>query len=145
MVCPPFSQDVRWKQRFSNYRKALSQLERAIALKRERTLSDLEKQGLIQSFEFTYELAWNTLKDYLVWQGIAGIVGSRDTIREAFSRDLIADGDIWMKMLIDRNRTSHTYNEQTAAEILANIDHLYFAQLIQLAEKMDQLSERDSA
>ncbi len=74
------TKDIRWKQRFSNYIKALSQLRNAIELKRERALSELEKQGLIQSFEFTYELGWNTLKDYLVWQGIEGIIDSRDTI-----------------------------------------------------------------
>ena len=136
-------QDVRWKQRFNNYRKALSQLKNAIELKHQKALSDLENQGLIQSFEFTYELGWNTLKDYLVWQGIEGIVGSRDTIREAFSRGLIADGEVWMKMLVDRNRTSHTYNEKTANEILQNIDQMYIAKLIELEGTLHQLSLRE--
>ena len=136
-------QDVRWKQRFNNYRKALSQLKNAIELKHQRALSDLENQGLIQSFEFTYELGWNTLKDYLVWQGIEGIVGSRDTIREAFNRGLITDGEVWMKMLVDRNRTSHTYNEKTANEILQNIDQMYIAKLIELEGTLHQLSLRE--
>ena len=135
--------DLRWKQRFNNYKKALSQLKYAIELKRQRALSDLENQGLIQSFEFTYELGWNTLKDYLVWQGIEGIVGSRDTIREAFSRGLIVDGEIWMKMLVDRNRTSHTYNEKIANEILQNIDQMYVAELVELEDKLYQLAMRD--
>jgi nucleotidyltransferase substrate binding protein (TIGR01987 family) len=135
--------DLRWKQRFNNYKKALSQLKYAIELKRQRALSDLENQGLIQSFEFTYELGWNTLKDYLVWQGIEGIVGSRDTIREAFSRCLIADGDIWMKMLVDKNGTSHTYNEKTANEILQNNDQMYVAELMELEDKLHQLATRD--
>jgi nucleotidyltransferase substrate binding protein (TIGR01987 family) len=135
--------DLRWKQRFNNYKKALSQLKSAIELKHQRALSDLENQGLIQSFEFTYELGWNALKDYLVWQGIEGIVGSRDTIREAFSRGLIADGDIWMKMLVDRNRTSHTYNEKTANEILQNIDQMYTAELMELEDKLHQLAMRE--
>ena len=121
--------DLRWKQRFNNYNQ--------------RALSDLENQGLIQSFEFTYELAWNALKDYLVWQGIEGIVGSRDTIREAFNRDLIADGDIWMKMLVDRNRTSHTYNEKIANEILQNIDEMYIAELIRLEDRFHHLTMRE--
>jgi nucleotidyltransferase substrate binding protein (TIGR01987 family) len=90
-----------------------------------------------------YELGWNTLKDYLVWQGIEGIVGSRDTIREAFSRCLIADGDIWMKMLVDKNGTSHTYNEKTANEILQNIDQMYVAELMGLEDKLHQLATRD--
>ncbi len=133
--------DIRWRQRLSNYVKALTQLVDAVELMRERELSDLEKQGLIQAFEFTYELGWNTLKDYLIWQGIEGITGSRDTIREAFSYGLIPDGDTWMKMLIDRNRTSHTYNEKTATEILRNIDQRYIKQLVELERKFHQLNE----
>jgi nucleotidyltransferase substrate binding protein (TIGR01987 family) len=133
--------DIRWRQRFSNYASALIQLVSAVELMRERELSDLEKQGLIKAFEFTYELGWNTLKDYLVWQGIEGITGSRDTIREAFSNGLITDGDTWMKMLIDRNRTSHTYNEKTAREILRNIDQQYINQLVELEQKFNQLIE----
>ncbi len=106
---------------------------------RERDLSDLEKQGVIQAFEFTYELGWNTLKDYLVWQGIEGITGSRDTIREAFSKELITDGETWMKMLIDRNRTSHTYNEKIAEQILQSINQEYLEQLIKLKNHLHRL------
>jgi len=113
--------DVRWQQRLSNFRKVLLQLDEAMELMQQRELSKLEKQGAIQGFEYCYELGWNTLKDFLVWQGIDGIVGSRDTIREAFSKGLISDGHAWMQMLTDRNRTSHTYNEETAEAILANI------------------------
>ncbi|MFC0711553.1 nucleotidyltransferase substrate binding protein [Azorhizophilus paspali] len=115
------SPDIRWQQRLSNFRKALLQLDEAIELMSQRPLSKLEKQGVIQGFEYSYELGWNTLKDFLVWQGIEGIIGSRDTIREAFSTGLIADGQGWMQMLTDRNRTSHTYNEETAEAILLNI------------------------
>jgi nucleotidyltransferase substrate binding protein (TIGR01987 family) len=135
--------DLRWKRRFNNYKKALSQLKSAVELKQHRTLSDLENQGLIQSFEFTYELGWNSLKDYLVWQGIEGIVGSRDTIREAYNKGLISDGDIWMKMLVDRNRTSHTYNEKVANEILLNIEKMYVAKLIELEDRLAQLALRE--
>nr|WP_272891592.1 nucleotidyltransferase substrate binding protein [Stutzerimonas stutzeri] len=113
--------DVRWQQRLANFRKALRQLDEAVELMEQRELSKLEKQGVIQGFEYCYELGWNTLKDFLVWQGIDGIVGSRDTIREAFSKGLISDGHAWMQMLTDRNRTSHTYNEETAEAILINI------------------------
>lgn len=113
--------DVRWQQRLTNLQKALQQLDEAVDLMNQRELSKLEKQGVIQGFEYCYELGWNTLKDFLVWQGIDGIVGSRDTIREAFSKGLIDDGHAWMHMLTDRNRTSHTYNEETAEAILANI------------------------
>lgn len=117
--------DVRWRQRLANFRRALSQLHGAVSLLRERGLSDLERQGLVQAFEFTYELAWNVLRDYLLWQGIQGITGSRDTIREAFAQGLVEDGEAWMNMLMDRNKTAHTYNEATASEIITNVDQVY--------------------
>ncbi len=113
--------DVRWQQRLHNFSRALLQLDEAMELMQQRELSKLEKQGVIQRFKYCYELGQNTLKDFLVWQGIDGIVGSRDTIREAFSKGLIGDGHAWMQMLTDRNRTSHTYNEETAEAILINI------------------------
>lgn len=122
---PMSDPDTRWKQRLSNFNRALSQLVQADELSRQRQLSPLEKQGLIQAFEFTYDLGWNTLKDYLTFQGIADLVGSRDTTREAFRHNLIADGDGWMMMLSDRNRTSHTYNEATAEDIVAHIHARY--------------------
>ncbi|MDO9623711.1 MAG: nucleotidyltransferase substrate binding protein [Pseudomonas sp.] len=115
------NEDIRWLQRLQNFSKAQAQLDEAMALMQARSLSKLEKQGVIQAFEYTYELGWNSLKDYLVWQGIPGIVGSRDTIREGFSKGLLADGQGWMDMLVDRNRTSYTYNEETAEAILLNI------------------------
>ena len=110
---------------------------------RQRQLSELENQGLIQAFEFTYELAWNVLKDYLVWQGIEGITGSRDTIREAFTRELITEGEIWMQMLVDRNRSIHTYNEKVANAILKNISAAYIQQFRQLEKTFDQLINRE--
>jgi nucleotidyltransferase substrate binding protein (TIGR01987 family) len=126
-------QDVRWQQRFSNFTKALAHLTDAHELSKQRALSRLEKQGLIQAFEFTYELAWNTLRDYLSFQGIADLVGSRDTTREAFARNLIVDGEGWMMMLADRNRSSHTYNEATAEEIVEQIHTRYVDLLSTLA------------
>lgn len=122
--------DIRWQQRYSNLIRALAQLSDANELSKQRPLTRLEKQGLIQAFEFTYELAWNTLKDYLTFQGIADLIGSRDTTREAFARHLIVDGDGWMMMLADRNRTSHTYNEATAEDIVEHI-HTRYVDLFQ--------------
>ncbi len=130
-------QDIRWLQRFDNYQKALTQLTKFIA---RGDLNELEEQGLIQAFEYTYELGWNLLKDYLLYQGTQNIYGSRDAIREAFSVGLIADGEGWMKMLQDRNRTTHTYNEEVAAAIVANIRQLYFARFVALKEQFDQFA-----
>lgn len=122
--------DIRWQQRFKNYQKALAQLRKFI-LKGE--LSELEEQGLIKAFEYTYELAWATLKDFLEYQGHAGIYGSRDSIRKAFELDLIQDGQGWMDMLESRNKTSHTYNEETADEICRAVKMRY----IQLFERLE--------
>lgn len=117
------TEDIRWQQRFTNYRKALGQLEKFV-LKGE--LSDMEEQGLIKAFEYTFELAWNTMKDYLDYQGILDVSGSRDTIREAFKINLIANGEEWMAMLVSRNLTSHSYNEETADEIASAVINTYF-------------------
>lgn len=115
------SQDIRWVQRFSNYRKAMVTLSEAADLANTRGLSNLEQQGLIQGFEFTHELAWNVLKDYLEEQGFVGIIGSKNATREAFKNALIADGEVWMDMIKARNLTSHTYNTGIAREIATNI------------------------
>ncbi|MCQ4322416.1 nucleotidyltransferase substrate binding protein [Stutzerimonas stutzeri] len=133
--------DVRCQQRLDNFRKALLQLDEAVELMAQRELSKLEKQGVIQGFKYCYELGWNTLRDFLVWQGIDGIVGSRDTIREAFSKGLISDGHGWMQMLTDRNRTSHTYNEETAEAILTNIQLQHHPLLKALEQTMSSRAE----
>jgi nucleotidyltransferase substrate binding protein (TIGR01987 family) len=113
--------DIRWQQRFANYKKALQKLKEAAALDLE-NMSDLEKEGMIQRFEYTHELAWNTLRDFLRYQGVVTqMIGSRDTTREAFSSGIIRSGDIWMEMIKSRNLTSHTYNEDTANAIFSRI------------------------
>ena len=99
------NKDIRWEQRFANYQKALSRLQKFID---KGELSELEEQGLIKAFEYTYELAWNTLKDFLGNRGQTDIYGSRDAIRKAFESGLIDDGESWMDMLASRNKTSHT-------------------------------------
>ncbi|WP_244161382.1 nucleotidyltransferase substrate binding protein [Trichlorobacter thiogenes] len=115
------TEDIRWKQRFNNYLRAFETLRRAVDLARQRGLSELEQQGLIQGFEFTHELAWNVLKDYLEENGISGIVGSKGATREAFKNGLISDGESWMEMIKSRNLSSHTYNPDTAEEVVGNI------------------------
>jgi len=119
------SQDIRWRQRLENYARALDQLTAAVDLAQRRALSDLEKQGLIQAFEFTHELAWNSMKDYLNFQGNNTITGSRDAVREAFRAGLISDGERWMEMLTSRNRSSYTYNQSVADDIAERIIRNY--------------------
>jgi nucleotidyltransferase substrate binding protein (TIGR01987 family) len=99
------TQDIRWIQRFSHFTKALSQLREAIALAQEGPLSKLEEQGLIQAFEVTHELAWNTMKDFLEGRGVQNLYGSRDATREAFRTGLIVNGEAWMNMIQSRNLT----------------------------------------
>ncbi|MCD6010922.1 MAG: nucleotidyltransferase [Flavipsychrobacter sp.] len=130
-------QDIRWQQRFANYNKALGQLQKFID---KGELNELEEQGLIQAFEYTYELAWNVLKDYLTYQQAEqNIFGSRDAIRLAFNRGMIADGKVWMDMIESRVKSSHTYNESTAKEIAGKIVHEYYPLFISLQKRMDSL------
>ncbi len=128
--------DIRWKQRLSNYNKALSQLKKFIDKEQ---LNELEEQGLIQAFEFTHELAWNLMKDYFIYQGNTNITGSRDATREAFNKGLIDDGEGWMEMIASRNKSSHTYNESVVKEIREKIFGTYYTLFIDLKNKMINL------
>ena len=121
------TQDIRWEQRLNNYFTALGQLSKAVDLAGKRPLSDLEKQGIVQAFEFTHELASNVMKDYFAFQGNQSITGSRDAVRESFNRGLIADGEGWMEMIKSRNQSSHTYNQQVVEEIVDKILNRYHA------------------
>lgn len=123
--------DIRWKQRFANFDKALGQLQKFIA---KENLNELEEQGLIQCFEYTYELAWNLLKDYLEFLGFQDVNGSRTAIMKAFNIGIIEDGEGWMEMFKDRNKSSHTYNEATAKEIVAHIYNLSFDLFLKLKD-----------
>lgn len=134
-------QDIRWQQRFNNFLKAFSLLEKAVLQHNEKGLSELEEQGLIQRFEFTHELAWNVLKDYFEYQGNTSITGSRDATREAFHKGLITDGEGWMEMIKSRNMSSHTYNEDTAKTIVQNISALYYDLFVAFKEKMTTLNQ----
>jgi nucleotidyltransferase substrate binding protein (TIGR01987 family) len=133
------TQDIRWKQRFSNYLNAFQTLIDAVELANTRQLSTLEQQGLIQGFEFTHELAWNVLKDYLEYKGFVDLIGSRDATRTAFKNGLIENGDTWMAMIKARNQTSHTYNLELAKEIAEDILALFYPEFDKFAKKFTQL------
>jgi nucleotidyltransferase substrate binding protein (TIGR01987 family) len=135
-------QDIRWKQRLKNFSTALNNLREAVNLSQKRELSNLEKQGLIQSFEFTHELAWKIMKDYFDFQGGNLITGSRDATREAFNNSLISQGDLWMEMIKSRNQTSHTYNENVANEIVKKIVKEYFNLFQQFFKTMVKISKK---
>lgn len=115
--------DIRWKQRFANFQKALMLLGEALALE---DPTDLEIEGMIQRFEYTFELAWKTLKDYLEDKGYPDIVGSRDSIRLAFANGIIDEGETWMDMISDRILSSHLYEEKIAKRIAMDIRKRYY-------------------
>ncbi len=135
-------QDIRWKQRFDNYTKALQNLSEAVALSKERPLSKLEQQGLIQSFEFTHELAWNVLKDYLEDKGFTGLIGSKDSTREAFKSGLLEQGEDWMDMIKARNQTSHTYNTAVAEKIVRDILERFYPAFANMTQKFIALYDQ---
>jgi nucleotidyltransferase substrate binding protein (TIGR01987 family) len=144
--------DIRWEQRFSSFVKALKKLSEAVEYVKkdfgekeneiefedtEEVLAEIIKEGLIQRFEYTYEMAWNVMKDYALYQGNSEIGGSRDAIRYAFSSNLITDGDMWMDMIKSRIKTSHTYNEETAQEIYQKIINEYHSAFLTFQEVME--------
>lgn len=135
--------DIRWIQRLQSFRKAFGQLSNAVELAEERDLSNLEQQGLIQAFEFTHELAWNTLKDFLGSRGTTEIYGSKDATREAFKIGLIENGETWMEMIQSRNRTSHTYNEETANQISEAIVSSYRREFEKFLVNFTELEGRE--
>jgi nucleotidyltransferase substrate binding protein (TIGR01987 family) len=128
--------DIRWQQRFANFRKALGTLTEAAELAAQRPLSRLEQQGLIQGFEFTHELGWNVLKDFLENQGISGLIGSRDASRSAFKHGLVTDGEAWMSMIKARNLTSHTYNLDLAEGVARDIIQRFYPAFMALEHAM---------
>lgn len=135
-------QDIGWKQRFNNYRKVLQTLRQAVELAGQRDLTELEKQGLIQGFEFTHELAWNVLKDYLEEQGVIDIIGSKNATREAFRNGLISEGQSWMDMIKARNLTSHTYHTDIAEEIANDILTRFYPAFAEMEHRFSRLHDQ---
>ena len=136
----PNGKGIRWVQRFSNYRKALNLLGKAVSIVSAQLTDnkeefDLLKEGLIQRYEYTHELAWKVMKDYAEYQGITGINGSRDAIRQTLQFGLI-DDDRWMDTIIDRNLSSHNYDDETAQTIVSNIISTYYPLFVKYEQAM---------
>ncbi|MBN6069261.1 nucleotidyltransferase substrate binding protein [Aggregatibacter actinomycetemcomitans] len=132
--------DVRWKQRFENYKRALNQLETALHEYADTNL-DIIKEGIIQRFEFTHELAWKLMQDILQAEGVVDILGSRTATRMAFNRGLIQQGDIWLEMVKSRNITVHTYDEKILAQEFSKIMTLYLPLFLQFKQRVEQLCQ----
>lgn len=140
--------ESRWKQRFSNYLKALSKLSEAVSYinsiseyddraQKNNVLDEIVKEGLIQRFEYTHELAWKVMKDYAIYQGNPTVGGSRDATQEAFQLQLFSDAHVWMDMISSRNLIAHTYNEETANEIYNKVLDSYFPAFLEFKDTME--------
>jgi nucleotidyltransferase substrate binding protein (TIGR01987 family) len=132
-------EDIRWIQRYRHFTQAFEQLKNAAELAEQRDLSDLEEQGMIQAFEYTHELAWNTLKDFLEHQGLLNLYGSKDSSREAFKKGLIKNGEVWMDMIKSRKLSSHTYNKDIAEKIVCAILNNYCYEFSELVNTLTPL------
>lgn len=123
--------EKRWVQRFENYKQALINFEETVDCIKKEGLSKIYTMALIQAFEIVFELAWKTIKDYLEFSGIT-VNTPREVIKEAFSVNIITDGQMWINMMEARNKTSHTYKEEFAKELCQDILNNYAQKFIDL-------------
>lgn len=126
--------EVRWKQRFENFNKSYTLLNK---YSKKEDLSELEQAGIIQFFEITFELAWKVLKDYLEAEGYL-VKSPRETIKQAFQIGLINEGHIWMEALAVRDLTTHTYDENLVNKLISDIINIYFPELKLLHDKLEK-------
>lgn len=129
--------NIRWQQRYDNLVKAFHQLEKGVLLE---SPNEIEIQGIIQSFEFTFELCWKTLKDYLESQGVA-VAFPREVIKQAYRYNLLSDGELWLEMLSKRNLLAHTYDEKLAKEAYDLITKKYFSSIRQLVSLLGTFAD----
>nr|WP_286674363.1 nucleotidyltransferase substrate binding protein [Clostridium sp. ZBS15] len=128
------NEDIRWKQRLSNFKKAAIQLTEFIE---KGELNKFEVQGLIQCFEYTFELAWKTMKDYLELEGFE-VKSPRSTIQTAFQTQLITNGHIWIDALQKRNLMAHTYDESVAEQAEELIRKQYYPEIKELLKRLEE-------
>ena len=132
------NKETRWKQRFVNFKKAFIQLKSAI--NKFDKLDDLAKEGMVQRFEYTYELAWKTIKDFIESKGEAEKY-QKDVLKKAFQLDIIDDGEIWLEMLSKRNLMAHTYNETIFKEVVTDIVKKFYPEIEKLILFFDKENE----
>ena len=130
--------DIRWIQRFDSFNNALKKLIDVVDNKRIDELSDLEKEGLVQRFEYTSELSWKVLKDLLEYKGYDGISGPNPVLKQSFEDGLIDDHDAWRRLIKSRNITSHVYGESQVEEIVENIYVEYSPLLKKLKQRLEK-------
>ncbi|VAX36099.1 Protein of unknown function DUF86, Caur_2869 group [hydrothermal vent metagenome] len=134
-------QDVRWKQRFENFEKARQKFHNALAACQKDPKNELYQMALIQTFEFTYELGWKTIKDFLQYEGVKKVSFPREVIKYGFHHHIIEEGQDWINMMDDRNLMAHTYDEEKANKAIHNITQYYVKAIDQvylyLKKKLD--------
>lgn len=134
----------RFEERKEDYKKALIKLQEALEQEKKQSLSEDTMQiiidGVLHRFEFTFELAWKTMKDYLEYMGITNKTGSpRENIQQAFKQGIIEDGEVWIKIMLSRNELSHLYDEEASRRIYNNIKNIYIKEFQKLEEKFEQI------
>jgi len=135
----------RWIYRFDNFKRAFALLEEAVNLIKERKITQLEQEGIIQRFEYTWELTWKTLKDYLEYKGvIMETITPASVIRESVSANLIKNGEIWINALDFRNKMSHTYDFKKFEKIIADIEKYYYPELKNMYLTMLKLENEEN-
>ena len=133
----------RFEERRKDYNNALEKLEDSLK-ETSQDFDDTTMQviidGTLHRFEFTFELAWKTIKDYLEYMGITNKTGSpRENIQAAFKQGIIDDGEIWIEIMLSRNELSHLYNEKTSRKIYENIKNKYIKEFEKLEERFEQI------
>jgi nucleotidyltransferase substrate binding protein (TIGR01987 family) len=129
----PNAKETRWRQRFHNLSKAYALLQEAAEAP---SLSRLEEEGLIQRFEYTFELCWKTMKDYLEAGGL-DVRLPRDVLKEAYRTGLVSDGEAWLEMLENRNLLAHTYDDERFAEALGRVRGRFFPAMRELVGRLE--------
>ena len=126
----------RFEERQSDYKKALLKLKEAL----QEEPTEIVIDGILHRYEFTFELAWKTIKDYLEYMGIVNKVGSpRENIQLAYQQGIINDGELWIEMMLPRNSLSHLYDEETSRKIYNDIKNKYIQAFEKLEEKFEEI------
>jgi nucleotidyltransferase substrate binding protein (TIGR01987 family) len=135
------SEDIRWKQRFDNFERGFLLLRSALEGRTLDELNQLEQEGVVQRFEYTFELAWKTLKDYLEHAGVTlNQITPRSVIKAAFAAKLIDDGEVWIDMLAHRNLMSHTYDCAKFQEVVVALQDRYLTTLEAMYSRLKALT-----
>ena len=132
----------KWLERLGTFKNAIGRLAEVIDLSRQRKLNQFECDSLIKRFEFSFEMAWKLMMSYEKENGIAELHGSKDVVRQAYSMSIIENGEAWLEMIDDRNKTSHLYDEEMAADVMDEIINTYYPLFMELQNKMVEIANQ---